>query len=723
MAERDWRQDADASDFADYEMPAPPHGTPGKSTLTSRLTAAPVTNIIFRVATAEAASALAQSLMLDSPVRHDSNGVANDAEAAVSRAAATTGEPLSEPMRERFESSLGTSLAGVRVHTGSASAAAAKAVGARAYTSGQDIHFAEGQYGSDPFSMHLLAHEVAHTVQQAGGGAIRQHKLEVSTPGDALEQEADRAADAMVAGLPATVSAASADLLRRTPDREGVTNAWSVGADGNGATYTPAADNDPSALPPGYGNAHGAQEKFARPDPTCPYMHEENWGAIGAVIDLDDPSPVEKSAIKWLPHKPFLRPDGSPAQTGLGSPTDKAQRDYYMFNVASSQLAFDMSYDEAVSIYNGLVPEVTAFNNAAKEAEKNGLFDIKGADWDRPKDPTANLDSYGDKQMVGPDGKKQEVGSLFEKNGDLAVDTSKVAESSGAGSLDESIKAAIDTAEGAVEKAVGAYSLHLAKHQQLQQQLRDEMSAAKIIEEKVEAKNLNDEKTRLAKAQADATRVAEFAIGMTMTLAQGIANPGVGLAKAAPFLVNHVGVGAKTIIGQHYTTKIADVDKKLSASADKILQMEDFVSKAKIADKKTSIAISGSQFGQLETDIKTAEEARKKAYDALAERTKKAAKDGGASPEEQARVDAAIKAIPVCEEALSRIGKVSSMAKVPAYSGYSGTGYNGAGKPAKFAGLIGYLKGYQQEYTSYQAKWTKRLSLLQQMVQGLHTKH
>src|SRR6185295_14244036 len=44
------------------------------------------------------------------------------------------------------------------------------------------------------------------TVQQGGVARTVQYKLEVSSPGDAAELEADRAADAMVSGLPAWVS-------------------------------------------------------------------------------------------------------------------------------------------------------------------------------------------------------------------------------------------------------------------------------------------------------------------------------------------------------------------------------------------------------------------------------------------------------------------------------------------------------------------------------------
>jgi peptidoglycan hydrolase-like protein with peptidoglycan-binding domain len=80
-------------------------------------------------------------------------------------------------------------------------------MGARACATGQDIHFGAGEYKpEDPFGMHLLAHEVAHTVQQGAGGGGPQTKLEVSEPGDALEGEADHAADAMVRGEAASVS-------------------------------------------------------------------------------------------------------------------------------------------------------------------------------------------------------------------------------------------------------------------------------------------------------------------------------------------------------------------------------------------------------------------------------------------------------------------------------------------------------------------------------------
>jgi hypothetical protein len=129
------------------------------------------------------------------------------AEGAVATASTSSGAPLPAGLLEKFEGSLGADLSAVRVHTGGESAAAASAVGARAYALGADIHFNAGEYApSSADGELLLAHEVAHTVQQGAGTNQPQCKLEVSAPGDHAEVEADRAAEAMVRGAPASVT-------------------------------------------------------------------------------------------------------------------------------------------------------------------------------------------------------------------------------------------------------------------------------------------------------------------------------------------------------------------------------------------------------------------------------------------------------------------------------------------------------------------------------------
>jgi hypothetical protein len=103
------------------------------------------------------------------------------------------GRPLDAGTRDRVGESLGDPLADVRVHDDRGAAELARSVSARAFTTGADVYFAEGEYrpgtsGGD----RLLAHELAHVVQQRG--APTSGPMTVSEPGDALEQEADAAA-------------------------------------------------------------------------------------------------------------------------------------------------------------------------------------------------------------------------------------------------------------------------------------------------------------------------------------------------------------------------------------------------------------------------------------------------------------------------------------------------------------------------------------------------
>jgi len=167
------------------------------------------------------------------PVQADEGGGAPatpDDAPTPSPSPASGSEPLPPGIRAKFESSLGADLRAVRLHSGPDSAEAAEAIGALAFTEDQDIHFADGEL--DPESREgerLLAHEVAHTAQQ--GDELRP-KLQVSSPGDPAEAEADAAADAMVQGQSARVSSQPgvSGTLQRTPDGDVVEGVrWASG--------------------------------------------------------------------------------------------------------------------------------------------------------------------------------------------------------------------------------------------------------------------------------------------------------------------------------------------------------------------------------------------------------------------------------------------------------------------------------------------------------------
>jgi hypothetical protein len=68
----------------------------------------------------------------------------------------------------RGEARFGHDFSRVRVHTDATAAEAARAVHALAFTAGEHIVFASGQYAPAGTGKRLLAHELAHVVQQAG---------------------------------------------------------------------------------------------------------------------------------------------------------------------------------------------------------------------------------------------------------------------------------------------------------------------------------------------------------------------------------------------------------------------------------------------------------------------------------------------------------------------------------------------------------------------------
>lgn len=80
------------------------------------------------------------------------------------------GIALPDAVRGRMEKAFGRSFAGVRVHIGDRSAAAAEALNAQAVAMGSHIHFAAGQYAPGTQAGDaVIAHELTHVVQAMEG--------------------------------------------------------------------------------------------------------------------------------------------------------------------------------------------------------------------------------------------------------------------------------------------------------------------------------------------------------------------------------------------------------------------------------------------------------------------------------------------------------------------------------------------------------------------------
>src|SRR5262245_61090690 len=95
-------------------------------------------------------------------------------------ALATSGPASGVPYQSQMERAFGRSFAGVQAHLGGAEAAQGLGqLGAHAAAHGQQIAFRDAAP-----TPHLVAHELAHVVQQSGGGGGVQCKTaSVSAPG------------------------------------------------------------------------------------------------------------------------------------------------------------------------------------------------------------------------------------------------------------------------------------------------------------------------------------------------------------------------------------------------------------------------------------------------------------------------------------------------------------------------------------------------------------
>jgi hypothetical protein len=107
---------------------------------------------------------------------------------------ASPGQPLDPHLRSVMEPGLGYDFSSVRVHSDTPAAQSAHAIGANAYTAGDHIVFGAGKF--DPSStrgQRLVAHELAHVIQQADGpvaGRSIDDCMSMSTPDDSFERAA-----------------------------------------------------------------------------------------------------------------------------------------------------------------------------------------------------------------------------------------------------------------------------------------------------------------------------------------------------------------------------------------------------------------------------------------------------------------------------------------------------------------------------------------------------
>jgi len=119
----------------------------------------------------------------------------DDPLSSISEGLRSPDQQLDQDTRGFMEPRFGHDFSQVRVHTDSAAASSARTLGAQAYTIGRDVFFGAGQYSpATTAGQRLLAHELAHVIQQDSGGPSPPSPAPLS----ATELEADRASQSFV---------------------------------------------------------------------------------------------------------------------------------------------------------------------------------------------------------------------------------------------------------------------------------------------------------------------------------------------------------------------------------------------------------------------------------------------------------------------------------------------------------------------------------------------
>jgi hypothetical protein len=97
------------------------------------------------------------------------------------------GQPLADDIKQPMEQAFGADFDSVRIHTDAKSDNLNKSIQARAFTTGQDIFFRQGEYSPGSNSgKELLAHELTHVIQQ-NGGAVQRKSLHIAPKENKLQ--------------------------------------------------------------------------------------------------------------------------------------------------------------------------------------------------------------------------------------------------------------------------------------------------------------------------------------------------------------------------------------------------------------------------------------------------------------------------------------------------------------------------------------------------------
>ncbi|HKH71883.1 MAG TPA: DUF4157 domain-containing protein [Vicinamibacterales bacterium] len=287
--------------------------------------------------------------------------------ARVNEVLRSPGQPLDVLTRAHMEPLFGFDFSHVRVHAGPEAASSAASIGARAYAVGPHIVFGRSEHSPGTSAgATLMAHELAHVVQQHGQASGDPASLEIGEASDAAERSAHAAARQVIAGR-----AANPGLTAGNP--HSVIRRWS--SDEMSVNLTPPnvrQENEPS---PGqrepvwcqFGGRDRADE--CRPLPACRTTSRSTWDfvAIFRVDGAPPASPFPASArtepidvegdLTFVPNSGPEQPVGHFAEkasySGRGNPVFRQRISFSSAQDGQLTVMLKIGTNAGVVIFNG----------------------------------------------------------------------------------------------------------------------------------------------------------------------------------------------------------------------------------------------------------------------------------------------------------------------------------------------------------------------------------
>jgi len=282
------------------------------------------------------------------------------------------GQSLDATTRARMEPLFGLDFAGVRVHLGSDAAASAASIGARAFAVGPHIVFGRGEYSPRTTAgAALMAHELAHVVQQRGRIEGDADSLQIGAAHDPAEHSAHRAANEVLAGRPAQPG-----VVSPAPGGSSMIRRWST--DDMSINLTPPNVRQDREPAPGqrepvwcqFGGPDRGDE--CRPLPACRTSARSTWAFV-AIYRADGAPPASQlpasarsepieveGDFTFVPANGPEQPVAHFAETatyrGRGAPVFRQPISFSSDQDGQLSVTLKVGTKTAVALYNGSVP-------------------------------------------------------------------------------------------------------------------------------------------------------------------------------------------------------------------------------------------------------------------------------------------------------------------------------------------------------------------------------